>query len=182
MLSTPTLKSQPRTWLDRIPLSTLLPCSSLALITYLTRHGLVLPTLAILAIGSLLLRRELGMLWSYVYRRSRSNLLLFQAMLCTALSGILVLDSAAMPAQAQFMGKAQQFFETFASKANVDKQVTDLVFNTLRGLFLLYLGIALIRVVQAARADEDWQTLARTPLIIVVAVVVADVLTGFIVG
>ncbi|MDX2096731.1 MAG: hypothetical protein SFW36_03060 [Leptolyngbyaceae cyanobacterium bins.59] len=175
-------KTRSTSILDRIPLSTLLPCSSLALIAYLTRHGLILPTLAIGFIACLLLRREMASLLNFCQRRMHNHWLLFQGLLCAGLTGLLLLDSASMPAQAQFMGKAQNFFEDFTRQAGVDKAVTDLVFNTLRGLFLLYLGIALIRVVQAARNDEDWQTLARTPLIIVVAVVVADVLTGFIVG
>jgi hypothetical protein len=57
-----------------------------------------------------------------------------------------------------------------------------LVFNVLRGLFLLYLAISIVQVVQAGRNDEDWKTLARTPLIILIAVVLGDVLTGFIIG
>jgi hypothetical protein len=31
-----------------------------------------------------------------------------------------------------------------------------LVFNVLRGLFLLYVGISLVRVINGARQDEDW--------------------------
>ena len=57
-----------------------------------------------------------------------------------------------------------------------------LFFNVLRALFLLYLGISLVRIVNAARNDEDWQNLARTPLIISVTIVVGDILTGLITG
>jgi len=52
----------------------------------------------------------------------------------------------------------------------------------LRGLIVLYLGINLVKVVQAAREGDDWQTLARTPLIIVVTVTMGDLLTAMIVG
>jgi hypothetical protein len=62
------------------------------------------------------------------------------------------------------------------------EQVIPLVFNVLRGLFVLYLGISLVRVVQAARQDDDWQNLARTPLIILIAVSMGDILAGMIVG
>src|SRR5579883_656603 len=61
------------------------------------------------------------------------------------------------------------------------KTVIDLFFNVLRALFLLYVAISLVRVVQAFRNDEDWQTLSRTPLIIVMAVTVGDIITSMIV-
>ena len=62
-----------------------------------------------------------------------------------------------------------------------DKAI-EIIFNVLRGLFLIYLGISLVKVVQAGRQDQDWQDLARTPLIIVIAVVLGDILATFIVG
>ena len=62
-----------------------------------------------------------------------------------------------------------------------DKAI-EIVFNVLRGLFLIYLGISLVKVIQAARQDQDWQDLARTPLIIVIAVSLGDILATFIVG
>ena len=61
-------------------------------------------------------------------------------------------------------------------------QVVGFIFAILRGLFLIYLGIALVRIVQAARNDEDWQILARTPIIVAVTVVIGDILAGLIVG
>ncbi|WP_180976851.1 hypothetical protein [Fischerella thermalis] len=61
-------------------------------------------------------------------------------------------------------------------------QAIPLVFNVLRGLFLLYLGISLVKIIQAARQEEDWQNLARTPMIILVAVTVGDILTQLIIG
>ena len=64
----------------------------------------------------------------------------------------------------------------------IDADVVTLFFNVLRAIFLLYLGISIVKVIQAARQDEDWQNLARTPFIIVVAVVTADIITGMIVG
>jgi hypothetical protein len=57
-----------------------------------------------------------------------------------------------------------------------------LVFNVLRALYLLYLGISLVRVVYSVRQDEDWQAIARTPLLILLTVSVADILTTTIVG
>jgi len=57
-----------------------------------------------------------------------------------------------------------------------------LVFNVLRGLFLLYVAISLVKVINAARQDEDWATIARTPLIIIIAVTAGDILTTLITG
>jgi hypothetical protein len=39
-----------------------------------------------------------------------------------------------------------------------------------------------VKVVQAARQDEDWQNLARTPLIILIAITMGDLLSQFIIG
>ncbi|OLP17774.1 hypothetical protein BST81_11910 [Leptolyngbya sp. 'hensonii'] len=180
-LTSPRLKGL-HSILDRLPLSALLTGSSLALITYITRHGLIGPTIVIGATVLLFYHRDLAALLPRRNQRPRSSGLLAQGLLSAVLGGAVLLDGAVLPAQAQFMNKAEQFFDKFTSTANIDPKVTDLVFSTLRGLFLLYLSISLIRVVQAARNDEDWQTLARTPLIIVITIVVADVLTGLVTG
>ena len=52
----------------------------------------------------------------------------------------------------------------------------------LRAIYLLYIAVSLIGVINAVRKDEDWQSIARVPLLVVVAVTVADVLTGFVIG
>ena len=39
-----------------------------------------------------------------------------------------------------------------------------------------------MRVAQAARNDEDWQTIACTPIIIVITIVVDNILAGLVVG
>ncbi len=95
------------------------------------------------------------------------------------------LDYFAAPAQAQFFGKAEDFFKNTLTEGSNDSgtnTAVSLVFNVLRALFLLYIAISLISVVNAVRKDEDWQSIVRTPLLVVIAVIVADVLTGFIIG
>ncbi|MGB3640822.1 MAG: hypothetical protein WBA39_25085 [Rivularia sp. (in: cyanobacteria)] len=95
------------------------------------------------------------------------------------------LDFFAAPAQAQFFGKAEDFFKNTLTEGSNDSgtdTAVSLVFNVLRALFLLYIAISLIGVVNAVRKDEDWQSIVRTPLLVVIAVIVADVLTGFIIG
>ncbi|NJO61359.1 MAG: hypothetical protein HC836_24820 [Richelia sp. RM2_1_2] len=97
----------------------------------------------------------------------------------TVLGTFLLLDTLSTPAQAQFFQNAETWMSgqfTGAEEAIV------LSFNVLRGLFILYLGISLVKVIQAARNDEDWQNLARTPMIILIAVTVGDILTNLIIG
>jgi hypothetical protein len=82
-------------------------------------------------------------------------------------------------ANAQFFKNAETWMK--GKFTGADKAI-EIVFNVLRGLFLIYLGISLVKTIQSARQDQDWQDLARTPLIIVIAVVLGDVLSTFIVG
>ncbi|MBD2494819.1 hypothetical protein [Nostoc sp. FACHB-280] len=97
------------------------------------------------------------------------------------------LDYLAAPAQAQFFGKAERFFKTNLTQgANTNSAGTEtavsLIFNVLRGIYLLYIAVSLIGVINAVRKDEDWQSIARTPLLVVLAVTIADVMTGFVIG
>jgi hypothetical protein len=106
------------------------------------------------------------------------------AILFAILTVVFVLDFASAPANAQFFQNAQAWMQVaFGGANNAQTQtVIDLFFNVLRGLFLLYVGVALVQIIQAARNDEDWKNLARTPLIIVLAVFVGDLITGLLVG
>ncbi|ABA22498.1 conserved hypothetical protein [Trichormus variabilis ATCC 29413] len=96
------------------------------------------------------------------------------------------LDYFAFPAQAQFFGKAESFFKNTLTQGTTNNTNTQpavsLIFNVLRGIFLLYIAVSLIGVINAVRKDEDWQSIARTPLLVVIAVTIADVLTGFVIG
>ncbi len=83
------------------------------------------------------------------------------------------------PASAQFFSKTEGWLQ---SNLKLDASLNSIVFNVLRGVFVLYLAINLVKVVQAARDGEDWQTLARTPLIILVTVTMGDTLASAITG
>jgi hypothetical protein len=102
---------------------------------------------------------------------------------CVAMLTFTLATAQPEAAQAQFFKKAEEYVKTklAADAPGADKAV-ELIFAVLRGLFLIYLGISIVRIVQAARNDQDWQDLARTPLIILIAVVLGDVLSGFIIG
>jgi hypothetical protein len=89
------------------------------------------------------------------------------------------LNLFAAPANAQFFQNAEDFFtSTFTSSG----AAIPIVFNTLRALYIIYLAIAFIGVFNSVRQDEDWQTAARTPIIVVICVTLADILTGLITG
>ena len=96
------------------------------------------------------------------------------------------LDYFADPAQAQFFKKAEDFFQNTltqgAGTTNNTQAPISLVFNILRAIYLLYIAGSLVSVINAVRKDEEWQSIARTPLLVVIAVTMADVLTGFIIG
>jgi uncharacterized membrane protein len=117
----------------------------------------------------------------------RRSLILLQILAVAIVLSLFWLDYFAVPAQAQFFKKAEDFFkQTLTTSgdagANNGTQAVSLIFNVLRALYLLYIAVSLIGVINAVRKDEDWQTIARTPLLVVVAVTIADVLTGFIIG
>ncbi|MBE9215295.1 hypothetical protein IQ247_21970 [Plectonema cf. radiosum LEGE 06105] len=107
-----------------------------------------------------------------------------QTVVIVILLSIFWLDYFSTPAAAQFFGKAENFFKntlTQGSQGGANDAVS-LVFNVLRALYLLYIAMALIGVINAVRKDEDWQVVARTPLLVVIAVTIADVLTSFVIG
>ena len=88
------------------------------------------------------------------------------------------------PAHAQFFQTTETWL---SSKFNIGGgtgggNAVSIVFNVLRAIFIIYLGISLVRVIQSARNDDDWQQLARIPLILVVTVTLGDILAKLITG
>lgn len=112
-------------------------------------------------------------------------LIIYQIVAVAMILVLFWLDYFAAPAQAQFFRRAEDFFNktlTQGASNNNSQLAVGLIFNVLRAIYLLYIAISLIGVINAVRKDEDWQSVARTPLLVVVAVTVADVLTGFVIG
>lgn len=89
--------------------------------------------------------------------------------------------TAASPSNALFFQAAEQYFQTTFGGASAATTAIPLVFGALRVIFVLYLGIALVRVINAFRNDEDWQTAARIPMIVILCIVLGDVLSTMIV-
>jgi hypothetical protein len=112
--------------------------------------------------------------------------IIWQILLVSVIFSLFWLDHFAIPAHAQFFGRAEDFFRNTLTEGTEGGAGTDtavsLIFNVLRAIYLLYIAVSLIGVINALRKDEDWQSIARVPLLVVVAVTVADVLTGFVIG
>ncbi len=116
----------------------------------------------------------------------KRQLVILQIVAAVVMLSLFWLDYFAAPAEAQFFKKAEDFFKTDLTRGTSTGEGTQtavsLIFNVLRAIYLLYIAVALIGVINAVRKDEDWQSIARTPLLVVIAVTVADVLTSFIIG
>ncbi|WP_414526591.1 hypothetical protein [Nodularia chucula] len=117
---------------------------------------------------------------------SKRWVITLQILAISVILSIFWLDYFALAAHAQFFGRAENFFRnTLTQDAGGDangQTAVSLIFNVLRAIYLLYIAVSLIGVINAVRKDEDWQSIARIPLLVVVAVTVADVLTGFVIG
>ncbi|MDF5730189.1 MAG: hypothetical protein PUP92_19770 [Rhizonema sp. PD38] len=132
---------------------------------------------AVFGTAAIVWRHELNGFFNWLTRFNRRYK--FATVSFTLVGALFLLDALATPASAQFFQGAQTWMTGQFTAAG---QAIPLVFNVLRGLFLLYLGISLVKVIQAARQDEDWQNLARTPMIILIAMTMGDVLANLIVG
>lgn len=86
----------------------------------------------------------------------------------------------AEPAHAQFLQGSETWLES--AIPGMDKTLVSLIFNVLRAIFVIYIAINVVQVIQSARQGDDWQTLARTPLIVVVAVTLGDTLANMVTG
>lgn len=141
---------------------------------------MVMASLAFLTAGVALMPREANNLFTKLDKLERKYGINLQTIIFCVVGAIFLLDISIAPASAQFMNSAEQFFTKYFD--GVDPKIIQYVFAILRGLFLIYLGVGLIKVVQAARNDEDWQTLARTPIIVALTVVVGDILSTLVAG
>ncbi len=141
----------------------------------LTSSPMTLAITTILAGGlaSQIWEKQLTPIWKWSRRYRLPGVLFIGS------STLYLLNALASPASAQFMNNAQNWMSSTFPQGGT---AIPLVFNVLRGLFILYIGISIVQMVQASRNGEDWKSLAQTPLIILIAVVLGDVLTGFIVG
>lgn len=166
--------------LSDAPFLTLIACA-----VFLSAISLKSPALLFcLIVGSFvtIVTQQIG---QQVHLSARSRILL-QVLAAGIIFFCLWLDYYIAPADAQFFRRAEEFFKTNLTDPNntnnSQNNVISLIFNVLRAIYLLYIAVSLIGVINAVRKDEEWQTIARIPLFVIVAVTVADVLTGFVIG
>ena len=111
------------------------------------------------------------------------------------LFGLFFADLLINDAHAQFLKGAETFLKDSLTTAltqsgasggsdGLDNQdmvgMVGIFFTVIRAIFILYIITSIVKVVNAAREDEDWKQLARTPLIVVIAIVVGDSLVGLV--
>lgn len=151
-------------------------------ITFACSKGMYLT--ALLALIGLLIAFPKVLLMLYgkfeqMIRHSKYSPVLLLGIALGFLIGLLLIFTVE-PAQAQFFNRTQTWMT--GAIPGIDTGLVALIFNVLRALFVIYLGIGLVKVIQSARNDDDWQQMARTPLILVVTVTMGDILAGIITG
>ncbi len=169
-----------RNWKENTSIAGLMVVGTGLMIADISIHHMIMASLAFATGIVALLPKEANSLLSNFERMQRKYGINIYTVLFCLVGAVFLLDIAVAPANAQFMQNAEDFFTEYFTGVNED--IIRYVFAVLRGLFLIYLGIGLIRVVQAARNDEDWQTIARTPIIVALTVVVGDLLAGLVTG
>ncbi|WP_208354720.1 hypothetical protein, partial [Aetokthonos hydrillicola] len=90
-------------------------------------------------------------------RAPKKTLLLLQVLAVAAILSLFWLDYFADPAQAQFFKRAEDFLKNNLSQGGGGNSsaAVSLVFNVLRAVYLLYIAVSLIGVINAVRKDED---------------------------
>jgi hypothetical protein len=116
------------------------------------------------------------------FQRYKLNVVMLTGIVLGLLSGVVLALSFVEPSHAQFFRNAQTFVSTnFGNSGNVTV-VVDLVMNTLRMLFVMYVLFGIVQVFQAVRQGEEWKDLAKTPFFVVLAGTLGDILVGAITG
>lgn len=168
------------------PVSILLGVATVSLLFDASFKGILFSTM--------LVALSIGTIWSAAIRLKFNRLARWsrktrlRRLAVTSLPSLLILvsyiltDLTLAPAQAQFLQNAETFIANLLSTSNVPATMVPLIFGVLRAIFVIYIAIAVIRVLVAARNDDDWTTLARTPLIIVMAIVIGDLMANLVIG
>lgn len=107
--------------------------------------------------------------------------------LMVGLAGGLLLGAGFFtPAHAQFLEAAETgALEIVTGLGDGGENLTgiiEFIFGALRLLLVIYMAIALIQIVNAARQGEEWKDLMRTPLLVILVVVIGDFIAGVIFG
>ncbi|MBW4604343.1 MAG: hypothetical protein KME29_33440 [Calothrix sp. FI2-JRJ7] len=95
-----------------------------------------------------------------------------------------------MPAQAIFLSGLEQFLTDIAQQSStggagggaIDPQAIKLVFNAIRGVFLLLVGVAALFAYNQAQQGNDWRPIATQAGLAIGIILVIDVITFLFIG
>lgn len=139
--------------------------------------SIMLSSLTGLALTTGLYPKESSLLaagFKAIYRRCRWA----GAVLSSAMA-LYLINFLAAPAQAQFLNQTESWMTSVFPQA---QEIAPLIFNAIRIILVLFIVFQGFKAVQAARNDEEWQSLVKIPLMIIVLVAITDVTVGFITG
>lgn len=97
---------------------------------------------------------------------------------------VCVLSIMNQPANAIFLSGLETFLKTIAtdSGGSVSEEAIELVFNAIRGVFLLLVGVATLFAYNQAQQGNDWRPIATQAGLAVGIILVIDVITFLFVG
>ena len=168
------------------PVPVLIGVATLSLLFDASFKGILFSTLLVACAIGIISAASLKLKLNQLARWSRKTRL--RRLALTSLPSLVILvayiltELTLAPAQAQFLQNAETFIAELLTGSNVPATLVPLIFGVLRAIFVIYIAIAVIRVLVAARNDDDWTTLARTPLIIVMAIVIGDLMANLVIG
>ncbi|WP_245912132.1 hypothetical protein [Brunnivagina elsteri] len=93
-----------------------------------------------------------------------------------------------MPAQAIFLSGLEQFLTDIAQQSStggtssIDPQAITLVFNAIRGVFLLLVGVAALFAYNQAQQGNDWRPIATQAGLAIGIILTIDVITFLFIG
>jgi hypothetical protein len=158
--------------------------NSVLMLLSMSLHGVMLGGLILAGAMAVVFQSQINELLTKFEKKQRKYGVNIYAILFAMLTVVFLVDFASAPAHAQFFQQAETWIRTsgFANNNNTDtNRVITGVFNILRILFLLYIAVSVVNVIQAVRRDEDWASAARTPLVVLTGVFAADFLTALII-
>ena len=120
-----------------------------------------------------------------LHRHQLHPLITFGFVVGLATGGVLF-SALFSPAHAQFLQAAEEAATNLTAglgggTADITPVIT-FIFGALRLLLIVYMAVALIQIVNAARQGEEWKDLVRTPLLVILVVIIGDFIAALIVG
>lgn len=172
--------SDKRTVEEKISIGMLMVAAAGTMLVEISINHMIMSSIMFLAAIALSFPKQTNRLLTNFEKLQRKMGFNLYGVLFAVLTVVFLLDFATGQANAAFFTSTEAWMSSIFP--GINGGAISLVFNVLRGLFVVYIGVALVKVVSAARNDEDWQTLARTPLIIAVTVILGDLLANLVTG